>query len=68
MIRLRNSYIGNYTVGQKYYSNVDYVGCIPYAKLEEEIADYLINDVQNGFSPTSIVNLIMEFQMKKKEN
>jgi hypothetical protein len=49
-------YIGNYTVGQKYYSNVDYVGCIPYAKLEEEIADYLINDVQNGFSPTSIVN------------
>lgn len=49
-------YVGNYTVGQKYYSNVDYVGCIPYAKLEEEIADYLINDVQNGFSPTSIVN------------
>jgi len=49
-------YVGNYTVGQKYYSNVDYIGCIPYAKLEEEIADYLINDVQNGFSPTSIVN------------
>jgi len=49
-------YIGNYTVGQKYYSNVDYIGSIPYAKLEEEIADYLINDVQNGFSPTSVVN------------
>jgi len=49
-------YVGNYTVGQKYYSNVDYIGCIPYAKLEEEIADYLINDVQNGFSPTSIIN------------
>jgi len=49
-------YIGNYTVGQKYYSNVDYIGAIPYAKLEEEIADYLINDVQNGFSPTSVVN------------
>ena len=49
-------YVGNYTVGQKYYSNVDYIGAIPYAKLEEEIADYLINDVQNGFSPTSIVN------------
>jgi hypothetical protein len=49
-------YIGNYTVGQKYYSNVDYIGAITYAKLEEEIADYLINDVQNGFSPTSVVN------------
>jgi hypothetical protein len=49
-------YVGNYTVGQKYYSNVDYIGAIPYAKLEEEIADYLINDVQNGFSPTSVVN------------
>lgn len=49
-------YVGNYTVGQKYYSNVDYIGAVPYAKLEEEIADYLINDVQNGFSPTSVVN------------
>jgi len=29
---------------------------LPYAKLEEEIADYLINDVQNGFSPTSVIN------------
>lgn len=48
--------VGEYSVGQKYYSNVDYIGSIPYAKLEEEIADYLINDVQNGFSPTSVIN------------
>jgi len=47
---------GNYTVGQKYYSNVDYIGALPYAKLEEEIADYLINEVQNGFAPTTVVN------------
>lgn len=47
---------GNYTVGQKYYSNVDYLGALPYAKLEEEIADYLINEVQNSFSPTTVVN------------
>jgi len=32
------------------------IGAVPYAKLEEEIADYLINDVQNGFSPTCVVN------------
>lgn len=49
-------FVGNYTVGQKYYSNVDYLGSLPYAKLEEEIADYLINDVQHGFSPTSVIN------------
>lgn len=48
--------VGEYTVGQKYYSNVDYIGAIPYAKLEEEIADFLINDVQHGFSPTSVIN------------
>ena len=27
-----------------------------YAELESEIADYLINDVQNGFSGTKVVN------------
>lgn len=48
--------VRNYTVGQKYYSNVDYIGSLPYAKLEEEIADFLINDVQNGFAPTTIIN------------
>jgi len=49
-------FVGNYTVGQKYYSNVDYLGSIPYAKLEEEISDYLINDVQRGFSGRIVVN------------
>ena len=47
---------GNYTIGQKYYSNVDYIGALPYCKLEEEIAHYLINEVENGFSPSTIVN------------
>lgn len=45
-----------YTVGMKYYAYPDYQGALPYALLEEEIADFLINDVQNGFSPTMIVN------------
>jgi len=48
--------VGNYTIGQKYYSNIDYMGALPYAQLEEDIADYLINDVQNGFAPTTIIN------------
>lgn len=48
--------VGNYTIGQKYYSNVDYLGALPYAQLEEEIADYLINDVQNSFATTTVIN------------
>lgn len=45
-----------YAVGMKYYSYVDYQGALPYALLEEEVADYLINEVQNGFSGTKVVN------------
>jgi hypothetical protein len=45
-----------YSVGMKYYSHVDYQGSLPYCLLEEEMADYLINEVQNGFSGTKVVN------------
>jgi hypothetical protein len=45
-----------YSVGMKYYSHVDYQGSLPYCLLEEEVADYLINEVQNGFSGTKVVN------------
>lgn len=45
-----------YAVGMKYYAYPDYQGALPYAMLEEEIADYLINEVQNGFSGTKVVN------------
>lgn len=45
-----------YAVGMKYYAYPDYQGSLPYALLEEEIADYLINEVQNGFSGTKVVN------------
>jgi hypothetical protein len=46
----------DYVAGYHYYSPVDYVGALPYALLEEEIADYLINDTLNGFSGTKVVN------------
>lgn len=49
-------YYGNYTVGQKYYSNVDYIGALPYCKLEQSIGEYLINEVDNSFSPTVVIN------------
>jgi hypothetical protein len=49
-------YIMPYSVGMKYYAYPDYLGALPYATLEEEIADYLCNEVQNGFSGTKVVN------------
>lgn len=45
-----------YVPGFFYYPPVSYEGAVPYALLEEEIADYLINDVQNGFSGTKVIN------------
>jgi hypothetical protein len=41
----------------KYFSGVDYQGGLPYATLEEEIAQYLITETQNSFSGTKIVNV-----------
>jgi len=48
--------IKRYVSGYDYYCPVDYQGGLAYAELESEIADYLINDVQNGFSGTKVVN------------
>jgi hypothetical protein len=45
-----------YAVGMKYYALPDYQGGLPYAKLEEEIADYLINEVQKGFAGRVVIN------------
>lgn len=49
-------YVKQYSVGTKYYSYPDYQGSIPYAVLENDIAQYLINEVQNGFSGTKVIN------------
>lgn len=45
-----------YLSGYHYYTPIDYSGALPYAKLEEEVSDYLINDVMNGFSGTKVIN------------
>ena len=42
--------------GYDYYCPPDYMGSIAYAELESNISDFLINDVQNGFSGTKVVN------------
>ena len=48
--------IKRYLSGYDYYCPPDYMGGVAYAELESEVADYLINDVQNGFSGTKVVN------------
>ena len=48
--------IKKYVSGYDYYCPVDYQGGLAYAELESEVSDYLINDVQNGFSGTKVVN------------
>jgi len=45
-----------YVSGFDYYAPIDYSGALPYALLEEKIGDYQINDVQNGFSGTKVIN------------
>lgn len=49
-------YIKPYRAGYKYYSPVDYQGGLQYAELEEEIANYHINNIQNGLAPSMLIN------------
>lgn len=45
-----------YRAGYYYYSPVDYQGGIPYAELEEEVANYHINNIKNGLAPSMMIN------------
>lgn len=45
-----------YRAGYYYYSPVDYQGGIQYAELEEEIANYHLNNIMNGLSPSMMIS------------
>jgi hypothetical protein len=49
--------IKDYQVGQFYFSNPSYLSALPYAELEEEIANFCINYVKNKFSVGTIINV-----------
>lgn len=49
-------YIKPYRAGFYAYSLPDYAGCLPYCELEEEIANYHINNIQNGLAPSMLIN------------
>lgn len=44
-------------VGQFYYANPSYLAALPFIKLEEELANYFVNHIQNGLSAGHIINL-----------
>ena len=45
-----------YRAGFYYYSPVDYQGGLQYAELEEEVANYHLNNIKNGMSPSMLIN------------
>lgn len=45
-----------YRAGYYYFSPVDYQGGLQYAELEEEIANYHINNIKNGLAPSMLIN------------
>ena len=49
-------YVKPYRAGYFYYSPVDYQGGLQYAELEEEVANYHINNIKNGLSPSLLLN------------
>ena len=50
-------YIKPYSVNMKYFALPDYYASTPYARLEEDISSYLINEVNSNFASRSIINL-----------
>jgi len=49
--------IKEYEVGHFYFSNPSYLSGLPYAELEEEIANYCINHIKNGLSFGHVINI-----------
>ena len=45
-----------YLSSYDYFCPPDYSGALPYAELENEIADYLLNETKNSFSGTKVIN------------
>ena len=49
-------YVKPYRAGFFYYAPVDYQGGLQYAELEDEIANYHLNNIMNGLAPSMLIN------------
>lgn len=45
-----------YRAGKHYYADPDYLACMQYAQLEEEISNFSISHIRNGLSAGFIIN------------
>jgi len=45
-----------YSTGNYYFSPVDYQGGLQYAELEQEVANYHLNNIKNGLAPSMLIN------------
>ncbi len=46
-----------YQAGKEYYANPEYFSALPYADLEEEIANFYISHAKNGMSFGTVINV-----------
>jgi hypothetical protein len=46
-----------YSAGYNYFANPDYMAGLPYAEMEEEIANFCINSIRKGLSAGYIINV-----------
>ena len=49
-------YVKEYRPGTEYYGQPEYLSCINWVALEWEISTFHLNQVQNGFMPSMIIN------------
>ena len=50
-------HIKPYSAGKEYFSDPDYLAGLPYAEMEEEIANLNINSIKNGLSAGYVINV-----------
>jgi len=46
-----------YKAGKNYFSDPDYLSALPYAEMEEELANFYINSIKKGLSAGYIINV-----------
>jgi len=46
-----------YKPGKNYFSDPDYLAALPYAEMEEELANFYINSIKKGLSAGYIINI-----------
>jgi hypothetical protein len=49
-------YVKPYEAGMYYYSTPDYISGISFSEIEEQFAEFALNNIRNSFAPASLIN------------